>query len=72
MHNFDSGLDQHQVAASCQVDCIDQNRNIPGSNQLQILEQRNPSMKSKLWNPWTATELKTRWKIIDSVRLGLL
>ena len=38
MHNFDSGLDQHQVAASCQVDCIDQNRNIPGSNQLQILE----------------------------------
>ena len=37
-----------QVAASHQVGCIDYDSNIPGLKQLNILEQKNPSMKSQL------------------------
>ena len=44
LHNFDSWFSQYQVATSYKVACIDQNRNIPGLKQLNILEQKNPSM----------------------------
>ena len=42
VHNFDSGLYEHQVATSYQLGYIDQSCNIPGLKQLNILEQKNP------------------------------
>ena len=55
VHNFDSGLCQHQVATCYQACCIDQNRNIPGLKQLNIPERKNRSIKSQLWNPQTCS-----------------
>ena len=47
---------------SHQVGCIDQNRNIPGLEQLNILEQKYPLIKSQLWDPQTCSRIETLLK----------
>ena len=50
---------RHQIAKSYQVGCIGQNCNIPSLKELNILEQKNPSIKCQLWNPQTCSRSET-------------
>ena len=44
---------------SQQLGCIGKSRNIPGLKQRNLHEERNPSMKSQVWNPQTCSRVDT-------------